>query len=51
MLANLRVALDAAAADGRCVCNLEFRREGGQLLIVVTDAGGGTSRVARALPD
>ena len=52
ILGTLRRVLDQSAADGRCECDVQFRTEAGQLLIVVSDVGRGRERrVARALPD
>ena len=51
ILATLRGALEQGAAEGRCEWGVQFRAEAGQLLIVVSGAGGRAWRVARALPD
>ena len=46
-----RCVLEQGAAEGPCECDVQFRAEAGQLLIVVSGAGGREWRVARALPD
>lgn len=51
ILAKLRVALQEGADQGRRDCDVQFRAEAGQLLIVMSYAGGREWRVARALPD
>ena len=52
ILGKLRLALEQGAADGHRDCDVQFRAEAGQLLIVVSDAGREREwRVARALPD
>ena len=52
ILGKLRGALEQGAGEGRSECEIQFRAEAGQLLIVVSDAGRGREwRVARALPD
>jgi hypothetical protein len=50
-LAKLRVALKEGAHQGRRDCEVQFRAEAGQLLIVLSYAGGREWRIARALPD
>ena len=50
-LAKLRVALQEGADQGQRDCDIQFRAEGGQLLIVLSYAGGRECRVACALPD
>jgi hypothetical protein len=50
-LAKLRAALQEGRDQGQRGCNVQFRAEAGQLLIVLSYAGGGEWRVARALPD
>ena len=50
-LAKLRVALQEGADQGQRDCDVQFRAEAGQLLIVLSYAGGREWRVARALPD
>jgi hypothetical protein len=50
-LAKLRAALEDVAHQGQRDCDVQFRAEGGQLLIVLSCAGGREWRVARALPD
>ena len=49
-LAKLRVAVQEGA-KGQRDCDVQFRAEAGQLLIVLSYAGGREWRVARALPD
>jgi hypothetical protein len=51
ILATLRGALDGHAAKGHTGCDLQVRAEAGQLVIVLTGAGGPEWRMARALPD
>jgi hypothetical protein len=52
ILSKVREALDQVGIGGRREGNVQFRAEAGQLIIVVSDAGGGREwRVARALPD
>ena len=52
ILRTLRGALDQRAAEGHRECDVQFRAEAGQLLIVVSGAGREREwRVARALPD
>ena len=51
ILAKLRVALQEGADRGQRDYDIEFRAEAGQLLIVMSYAGGREWRVARALPD
>jgi hypothetical protein len=51
ILARLRAALEEGAQQGQHDCDVQFRAEAGQLVIVLTYAGGRTWRVARALPD
>jgi hypothetical protein len=51
-LAKVRAALQEEDADqGQRDCDVQFRAEAGQLLIVLSSAGGREWRVARALPD
>ena len=50
-LAKLRVALQEGADQGQRDCDVQFRAEAGQLLIVLSYAGGREWRVSRALPD
>ena len=50
-LAKLRAALQEGADLGQRDCDVQFRAEAGQLLIVLSYAGGREWRVARALPD
>jgi hypothetical protein len=50
-LAKLRVALKEGARQGRRDCEVQFRAEAGQLVIVLSYAGGREWRIARALPD
>ena len=50
-LAKLRVALQEGADQGQRDCDIQFRAEAGQLLIVLSYAGGREWRVTRALPD
>ena len=50
-MAKLRVALQEGADQGQRDCDIQFRAEAGQLLIVLSYAGGREWRVARALPD
>ena len=50
-LAKLRVALQQGADQGQRDCDVQFRAEAGQLLIVLSYAGGREWRVTRALPD
>jgi hypothetical protein len=50
-VAKLRVALREGADQGQHDCDVQFRAEAGQLLIVLSYAGGREWRVARALPD
>jgi len=50
-LAKLRVAVQEGADQGQRDCDVQFRAEAGQLLIVLSYAGGREWRVARALPD
>jgi hypothetical protein len=52
ILGTLRGVLEQSAAEGRAECDVQFRTEAGQLLIVVSNSGSGRERrVARALPD
>ena len=51
ILAKFRVALQEGADQGQRDCDIRFRAEAGQLLIVMSYAGGREWRVARALPD
>ena len=50
-LAKLRVAVQEGADQGQRDCDVQFRAEAGQLLIVLSYAGGREWRVTRALPD
>ena len=50
-MGKLRVALREGADQGQRDCNIQFRAEAGQLLIVLSYAGGREWRVSRALPD
>ena len=50
-LAKLRAALQEGADQGQRDCDIQFRAEAGQLLIVLSYAGGREWRVTRALPD
>ena len=50
-LAKLRAALREDADPGHRNRDVQFRAEGGQLIIVISNAGGRESRIARALPD
>ena len=50
-MAKLRVALQEGADQGQRDCNIQFRAEAGQLLIVLSYAGGREWRVTQALPD
>ena len=50
-MAKLRVALQEGADQGQRDCDIQFRAEAGQLLIVLSYAGGREWRIARALPD
>jgi hypothetical protein len=50
ILAKLREALEHSAGGIR-ECDVQFRSEAGQLLVVVSYAGGREWRVVRALPD
>ena len=50
-LAKLRVALQEGADQGQRDCDVEFRAEAGQLLIVVSCAGSRELRVACPRPD
>jgi hypothetical protein len=51
ILAKLREALEQGSAGGVRECDVQFRSEAGQLLVVVSYAGGREWRVVRALPD
>jgi hypothetical protein len=51
ILAELREAVEAGSAGGVGGCDVQFRAEAGQLLIVVSYADGREWRVARAFPD
>ena len=50
-LAKLHAALRKGASPGQRDCDVQFRAEGGQLLIVVSYAGGREWRVACPRPD
>ena len=50
-VAKLRAALQEGADQGQRDCDVQFRAEAGQLLIVLSYAGGREWRVTRALPD
>lgn len=50
ILAKLREALEQGGTGGR-EADVQFRAEAGQLIIIVSHAGGREWRVARALPD
>ena len=50
-LATLRAALREDAHLGQRDRDIQFRAEAGQLMIVVSYAGGRERRIARALPD
>jgi hypothetical protein len=50
-VAKLRAALQEGADQGQHDCDVQFRAEAGQLLIVLSYAGGREWRVACALPD
>ena len=50
-MAKLRAALQEGADQGQRDCDIQFRAEAGQLLIVLSYAGGREWRVSRALPD
>jgi hypothetical protein len=51
LLASFRAALDEGEGIGARACDIEFRVERGQLLVVVSYAGGVERRIGRALPD
>jgi hypothetical protein len=51
ILARLRTALQEGADQGQRDCDVQFRAEAGQLVIVLTYVGGRAWRVERALPD
>ena len=51
IVAKLRDALEQGSSGGVRECDMQFRSEAGQLLIVVSYAGGREWRVVRALPD
>lgn len=51
ILEKLHGAIHAARVEGRSGCDVQFRAEAGQLLIVVLDAQGHQQRVAQRLPD
>ena len=50
-LAKLHATLRKGGAPGQRDCDVEFRAEAGQLLIVVSYAGGRELRVACPRPD
>ena len=50
-LTKLRAALREDADPGHSNRDVQFRSEGGQLIIVISAAGGRERRIARALPD
>jgi hypothetical protein len=51
ILAKLREAIEAGSTGGVGGCDVQFRAEAGQLLIVVSYADGREWRVTRAFPD
>jgi hypothetical protein len=51
ILGKLHGTLEQVRVEGRPGCDVQFRAEAGQLLIIVLDAEGRQQRVTRPLPD